>query len=92
MSSFSFGKLGFKRVQERGIGLGLQEPSLSVMMPRGSIPSFLAKARHHGSVTHANFSDLPVIGAKDVPQTLRKSGQKQAWNSHEASQEYEGHR
>lgn len=75
MSSFSFGKLGFKRVQERGIGLGLQEPSLSVMMPisvmmpRGSIPSFLAKARHHGSVTHANFSDLPVIGAKDAPQT-----------------------
>jgi hypothetical protein len=42
-----------------------------VLIPRGSIPSFLAKARHYGSVTGANFSDLLVIGAKGAPQTLR---------------------
>jgi hypothetical protein len=58
-------------INKRGIGLGLQEPSLSVMMPGDSIPSFLAKAKPHGSVSGADFADLPVIGAKGAPQTRR---------------------
>jgi hypothetical protein len=40
--------------------LGLQETNLSVMMPGDSIPSFLAKAKPHGSPPGAEFSDLPV--------------------------------
>ncbi|XP_024403649.1 uncharacterized protein [Physcomitrium patens] len=34
-----------------------QETSLSVMMPGDSIPSFLAKAKPHGSPTDPHFSD-----------------------------------
>lgn len=49
----------------------LQETNLSVMMPGDSIPSFLAKAKPHGSASGADISDLLVTGAKDTSQTLR---------------------
>lgn len=50
-----------------------QETNLSVMMPGDSIPSFLAKAKPHGSASGADISDVLVTGAKDDTshQTLR---------------------
>jgi hypothetical protein len=46
-----------------------QETNLSVMMPGDSIPSFLAKAKPHGSADLAE--SVPPIRAKDALQTLR---------------------
>ncbi|KAG0557756.1 hypothetical protein M758_11G151200 [Ceratodon purpureus] len=48
-----------------------QETNLSVMMPGDSIPSFLAKAKPHGSSSGVEFSDFHVSEAKNTSQTLR---------------------